>query len=456
MCLGLASTATAQSITIGGKQYAVDRVGGVEIGGASNDPGDFTQPTYLTQPAGDNNNLFIVERVDAAGTGRIVRFDQATNTQSTFLDIGGGVVQDGGLQTMAFHPDFQSNGRFYTTTVFGQGTNVVDEWIANPSDLNAAPTYSQRMLEYEDLVGGVQHTINWIGFRPGDASNRLYVTTGDGGVQAGSPGFNPGLIESTNSPFGKVLRLDVDADYSASPTGSNLDSDSRIDVVAVGLRNPYRASFDPSGGMFMGNVGFNTAEEIEYLSSDRIDEFDQTGVPANFGWPQREGTAETNPPQGPGDPGDIMPILDYAHDGFQNDLAHGRVFDADGNEVLGNSITGGYWFDGRYFFGEFVPRKLYSGVFDPTADPASFDGTQITGIEEHSVDIESALGEGIQSVVSFGMDNAGNLYIIDFGQGNLYNPDAGTGEIFRIRAVPEPGILSLGILGAGLLMRRKR
>lgn len=460
--LVLAGPAHAQSITIGGKQYAVERLGGVENPGGSNDVGDFTQPVYITQPAGDLNNLFVVERVDAGGTGRIVRYDQSTQTQSTFLDISGGVEQDGGLQTMAFHPDFQSNGRFYLTTVFGGGTNVVDEYVANPANLNEAPVFSQRLLEYQDLSNGVQHTINWIGFRPNGASHQLYVTTGDGGTQADNPSFNPALIESTDTPYGKLLRLNVDGDYSSGPTGSGLDSDSRVEIVAHGLRNPYRASFDPTGGLFMGNVGFNTAEEIEYLSADMIDAFnaDPDKTPYNYGWPQREGTAETNPAQGSGEVSDIDPIFDYAHAGLAGDLSHPTPVDDEGNPLVGNSVTGGYWFDGRYFFGEFVPDKLYSGVFDLDTAAEDFDGTNLTDIEAHLLDLEGALSDGLQSVVSFGTDNQGNLYIIDFGQGNLFNPDAGTGEIFRILApvpVPEPGTASLAMLAsAGLLMRRRR
>ena len=102
LCLPLAAAAAdAQLVHIGENLYFVDRIGGVEAPGAFNDPGDFTQPTYVTQAPNDDNSLYIIERTEASSinneAGRIIKFDQTTNTSSTYLDLSGTLVSDGGI-----------------------------------------------------------------------------------------------------------------------------------------------------------------------------------------------------------------------------------------------------------------------------------------------------------------------------------------------------------------------
>jgi hypothetical protein len=201
----------------------------------------------------------------------------------------------------------------------------------------------------------------------------------------------------------------------------------------LGIRNPYRASFDrQTGDFYFGDVGFETAESIDFIPSSH---FANPGAAVlDFGWTDREGTAETVAQfaGGPGSPGDINPIFDYAHGG--QPLPHSSV-------IHGQSVTGGYRYRGpvtelqnRYFFADFVNGNVYSGMFDPNTNPDTFDGTNLTNIQNHTVDFENRIGgANIQFLTSFGEDNSGNLYLIKFGNG--FFPPLGQGEVFRISPV---------------------
>jgi len=108
----------------------------------------------------------------------------------------------------------------------------------------------------------------------------------------------------------------------------------------------------------------------------------------------------------------------------------------------GRSVTGGYVYrgpvpelQGRYFFADFVNGNVYSGIFDTNTNPAAFDGTNLTDVQNHTTSFEALIGGGanIQFVTSFGEDNAGNLYIVKFG-GSFF-PPLGQGEVFRISPI---------------------
>lgn len=390
--------------------------------------GDLNQPIYMTQAPGDNNNLYIVERADPGNAvGRILQYDQVTNTKSTFLDLEGSIASDGGALSLAFHPDFQSNGKFYVT-LNDNRVNRLDEYQLVGGD----PQFQQTLLEYDNLANNF-HTINWIGFRPSGNNNEIFVTTGDGGTQANQGSFDPALIESPNSPYGKLMRVNLSADYSAGPASDPIHPG--VDVMALGLRNPYRASFDRlTGDMYIADVGFQTAEEVNFVPSSH---FSSPTTPLDFGWTDREGTVATvaNNAGGPGSSGDIDPIFDYAHIG--DPLPHP-------SEIFGGSITGGYFYrgpvpqlQGRYFFGDFVTQDIYSGSFDATTPVGDYDGTNLTNIQNHTNLFEAASQQSNPDtwVTSFAEDNAGNLYVVDFGEG--FFPSLGEGELYRIVPLSE-------------------
>jgi hypothetical protein len=418
--------------------------------------GDYNQPVYLTQAPGDDNSLFIIERVNAGtnNIGRIVKLDQQAGTTTTFLDLGGPAAGLGGAIGMAFHPDYQTNGKLYVVTIEGSSNlNHLDEYQV----VAGVPQFSRSLLNYNTFPNTVAHTLDWVGFRPGGNNNELFAIAGDGGKQANDPTFPIALIESTDSPLGKLMKLDLSGDFT-TPAGFGLDADSRVDVIATGMRNPWRASFDSQGGLYIADVGHHTVEEINYMPADLFDNPPPT--PVNFGWTDREGTRETftlagGLAGGPKEPGDVDPVFDYLH---VRPLNSGVDVPADfhgGNDQLtaagvpirGNSIIGGYEFDGRYFFAEFEPptgtSPIYSGVFNTNTPTGSYNGENLTDIVKHNDSFEALAGDDIDTIVAFGTDNAGNLYVLDYGEGNPWAPDTNSGEIFRVSLFEE--VLSLKV-----------
>jgi hypothetical protein len=396
--------------------YTVERV----VGGLN-------QPMYLTQAPGENDSLYIVERSDSGNSlGKIRRYNLQTHTFNTFLDLTGSIFSDGGLLGMTFHPDYQTNSLCYVTSNVS-GVNALDEYKV----VSGTAQMQRRLLQYDSLEN-VFHTINQVHFRPNGNNSELFVTTGDGGTQADSPGFDPALIESLNSPYGKLMKVDLNASYPTPATGP---THAGVDVVARGLRNPYRSSFDRlTGDFYIADVGFNTAEEVNFISSSHL--ANPSAPVLDFGWTDREGTVELNP--GQGSPSDINPIFDYAHGG--QPLPHPSL-------ISGQSITGGYVYrgaipelQGRYFFSDYLNGNVYSGSFNSNTNPAAFDGTNMTDIVNHTTAFESEVagGANIQFVTSFAEDNSGNLYIIKFG--NSFFPPLGQGEIFRITPISSSAV----------------
>jgi hypothetical protein len=332
---------------------------------------------------------------------------------------------------MTFHPEYQSNGLFYVVSNNG-GVNGLDEYRT----IAGAPVLQRRLLEYQNL-NNVYHTMNQVHFRPGGNNNELFVTTGDGGTQADDPGFNIALIESPTSPYGKLMKIDLTQPFASPATAPG--PGTGISVVALGLRNPYRSSFDrQTGDFYIGDVGFTQVEEVDFIPASH---FSNPSPPVlDFGWTDREGTIATVAPHagGPGSPGDINPIFDYAHGG--NPLPHPSA-------LFGASVTAGYVYrgpvaelQGRFFFADFFNsgssnNTVYSGTFNTATPVASYDGTNLTGITNHTAAYEALVtgGADIRAVTSFAEDNAGNLYIVKFGNG--FFPPLGQGEIFRITPV---------------------
>jgi hypothetical protein len=396
--------------------YTVERVAG-----------GLNQPMYVTQAPGDNTSLYIVERADPGNQlGRIRKYNLQTQALTTFLDVSGSIVSDGGLLSATFHPEFQSNGLFYVVSNNNR-VNALDEYKVT----GAAPQLQRRLLQYPNL-DNVFHTMNQALFRPNGNHSELFVTTGDGGTQANESNFNRTLIESPTSPYGKLLKIDLTLPFTtpASAPGPG----TGVSVVALGIRNPYRASFDrQTGDFYFGDVGYNTAESVDFIPGGHF--ANPTAPVLDFGWTDREGTTATVAQYagGPGSPGDINPIFDYAHGG--QPLPHQSV-------IFGQSVTGGYVYRGpvselqdRYFFADFFTGNVYSGTFDPDTNPATFNGTNLGGVQNHTANFEALIGGGanIQFLTSFGEDNSGNLYLVKFG--NAFFPPLGQGEIFRITPV---------------------
>lgn len=398
------------------------------------------QPVYVTQAPGDNANLFIVERRSVDGSlGDIVKYNRLTGASSTFLDLPGTVLQGGGMLGMAFHPDFQTNGLFYVNSFANSNVSKLEEYKV----VGNTPALQRTIMQYtnpSDL-----HPMDWIGFQPGatgPARNYLYMTTGDGGIQANEAGFlNRG--QDPKIPNGKMLRLDINplsADAYPGDSNKNFaiplsnpfvsDNTGKLkEIFQTGFRNPWRASFDHANGdLYVADVGFDAREEIN---------FTQNGASFNsgmdFGWAKREGTiAGPNGTFAGAQGSSINPIYEIAHPTFR-------------------SITGGYVYrgpiselQGKYIFGDFNSSAIRSLNFDRNTSVASFNGA--TGGISNVTDITALLnakisGAGpITALVSFGEDNAGNLFVLAMTRpgagGSIFNPPLGTGELYMISPLP--------------------
>ncbi|HSI58154.1 MAG TPA: PQQ-dependent sugar dehydrogenase [Ideonella sp.] len=342
----------------------------------------FTEPVFVAAPPGDSR-VFVVEK---RGVIHVV----AGGVRKVFLDLSSRVAGDGerGLLGLAFDPGYASNGRFYVDFIEKNSLNTVvasfRRSAANPD--RADPRTGRLILRFAQGPFD-NHKAGWIGFRPGDGKN-LYVATGDGGS-----GYDPdNNAQDGQVLLGKMLRLDV----SAASGGYQIPADNpfvgspevRPEIWALGLRNPFRPSFDRANGNFwIADVGQDTREELN---------FEPQGDPGghNYGWRLREGTRPT-PIVGGNAPGLTGPVFDYPHSGSAS---------------LGSAITGGYLYrgpslpeaDGRYFFGDFVSGRAYS--------MAATAGGVVSDLRDET----SALlgGTGLQGLGSFGEDSLGRLYAI--------------------------------------------
>jgi glucose/arabinose dehydrogenase len=382
--------------------------------------------------------------------------DLQTNTLAAtpFLSISGVDAEgEGGLLGLAFHPDYATNGKFYTySTHDNGGVNVggatsafstqIREWTvsANPNVANIA---SKLVLHFPRPQSN--HVGGWIGFSPDDGF--LYIASGDGGGgddnDAGHTAGTGNAQDITDNLFGKILRIDVNGDdfadlnrnYAVPATNPFVGVTGDDEIWHYGLRNPFRASFDRvTGDLWIGDVGQGAREEIDFQAANS-----PGGI--NYGWRLREGTIAT-PSGGVGGaapPGAVNPVYDYNRD---NDAFGGTV------------VTGGYVYrgpdpdpalQGKYFF---LDSRNSGSTTDDNFwlfDPANPYGT----VQNIDSLLTRDVGLG-QFPTSFAEDGRGNLYIIYVQSGEVYRVET--------TVIPEPATATLAaalaLAGVACLRRR--
>lgn len=339
--------------------------------------GSFNSPIYVTSPPGDPR-LFVVER---AGVIQVLH-DGVT---SQFLDIHTLTTEDGerGLLSMAFDPNYASNGLFYvfytgTTAADGvAGLGHVDEFHVGSNANVADPTSRRPVLTItRPSASASNHNGGQLQF---GKDGLLYISVGDGGT-GGSTAPNLALLN------GKVLRIDphgaTPGAYSIPATNPFASSGSaRHEIWAYGFRNPWRFSFDhASGDLVIGDVGESSSEEIDLAPASA-----DLGRGANFGWPSCEGFTGSCPAATP-------PVFAYPHTNPGADAAFGCA-------IVGGFVyrgTQGPELAGRYLYADLCTGELRSiqlGIPLAAGDRA-----------------ESAPG-ALTSPTSFGEDGSCNLYV---------------------------------------------
>jgi glucose/arabinose dehydrogenase len=322
---------------------------------------DLSRPVLVTFAPGDpRKRLFVVEQV-----GRIRWFEDGKLASGVFLDISKKVSRDNeqGLLGLAFHPKFADNQRlFIYYTAKDDDVHIVEYQVSSTNPDKVDPATARELIEIAQPYSN--HNGGHLQFGP---DGKLYAGVGDGGA-AGDPlkaGQDPDQL------LAKLLRWDVDA---AQPT---------TEIVALGLRNPWRFDFDPeTGDLYIGDVGQNAWEMVYAVEAGTIDG-------RNFGWSVSEGRhcyerkrcdmeAFTSP------------VTDYPH--------------PDGCSVTGGIVYRGAALpalDGVYFYADYCMGWIRSFRWRPD------------GIRQHwdwrpALDPDSKLTQ----VSSFGRDADGELYVL--------------------------------------------
>jgi len=341
------------------------------------------RPLLATAPPGDVDRLFIVEQ-----DGQIRILKGGTLLATPFLDLSAltrspadGGDNEQGLLGLAFHPDYASNGLLFVYHTDDTGTsNVLARYTRDSADADLADPASRTVIATFAHPDFGNHNGGMLAFAPDDG--RLYLGTGDGGSFC-DPSDN---AQNPASPLGKLLRIDVDTPPFA------------VEIWALGLRNPWRYSFDrQNSDLYLGDVGQNIWEEVDYRPSPR-------SPGDNYGWDYYEGSNCPNPSCGstcPSLSNLVLPIQEYDHTGAC-------------------SVTGGYVYRGcrmpnlrgTYFYADFCAAFIRSLRMVSGA---------VTDVRDRAAELAPGGGLAIDLVTSFGEDARGEIYILDRG-----------GEAFKI------------------------
>jgi hypothetical protein len=328
----------------------------------------FEQPLFLCQAPGDAR-LFVVEQ-----PGRIRWIENARASNEVFLDLTDRVRAGGerGLLGLAFHPRYAENGFLYVNYTDRNGDTQVVRFTATGARRTVDRATAKRILTVDQPFPN--HNGGMVAF---GLDGMLYVGMGDGG----SGGDPMGNGQNRHTLLGKMLRLDVDhGDPYGVPDGNpykHRARDGAPEIWAMGLRNPWRFSFDRVARLLIiGDVGQNQWEEIDVVDAARA------GL--NHGWSVFEGAHRYGFPR-PTPPSYVPPAVEYDHGD-------------------GCSVTGGYAYrghtmpalQGTIFFSDYCRGWLRS---------FRMNGTRASERREWSV---GSLG----SVSSFGEDAAGELYVV--------------------------------------------
>jgi glucose/arabinose dehydrogenase len=341
---------------------------------------NLTFPVFMTAPPNDNVRLFIVEK------GGLIRiFNRNSSSLNTFLDLTRliSTADERGLLGMAFDPGYSTNGQFYVFYTNQNGDLVIARYtiansdVANPASAVILPPTIQRNPNLSNHNGGM------LAFGPDGC---LYAGVGDGG-DSGDPNNNG---QNVNSRLGKLLRINP-AIGGPCVTGfppNPFVSGTAPEVWSLGLRNPWRFSFDRvTHDLYIGDVGQGAREEINVSPAPNA------GRALNYGWRLMEGFLCFNPSSNCNPGGLTLPLLDYPH-------LNGAC-----------SVTGGYVYrgsamlalQGTYFYADFCAGFVRS---------FRYQNGQPT--EQTEWPLLSPPGA---SVTSFGEDEAGELYVMTSGGG---------------------------------------
>jgi glucose/arabinose dehydrogenase len=336
----------------------------------------FDSPVEITN-AGDSR-LFVVQK---GGLIRILNSNGSINT-TPFLNLSTLISSDGerGLLGLAFHPNYAANGYFFVNYTNTSGNTVIARYSVNSGNPDIANITGTILMTISQPY--TNHNGGSIKF---GADGYLYIGMGDGG-SGGDPGNR---AQNINENLGKMLRIDVNSTispfYTSPATNPYVGVAGNDEIWAIGLRNPWKFSFNRlNGDLWIADVGQGAIEEINKI----VNPLPNTGI--NFGWRCYEGNSTYNTSGCAPSSTMTFPFAQYARSG-------GAC-----------SVTGGYFYTGstypnfqnKYFFTDYCDDKIRmvnsAGVITTTT---SFSGNNF---------------------VTFGEDMNGELYIAGISSGTIY------------------------------------
>jgi len=337
---------------------------------------NLNSPVFLTAPPGDTNRLFVLEQ-----RGTIKVLDRANgNMLSTFLTLTG-ITSGGerGLLGLAFDPNYNANGRFYTHYTDANGAITIARFVVSSTDANVAEPASQVILVSIPHPTFANHNGGMLAFGPDGC---LYAAVGDGG-SSGDPNNN---AQNLASRLGKLLRIDPTTGAACTSGTLNpfLSGGDQL-VWSYGLRNPWRFSFD-GDDLYIGDVGQANREEIN------VSQGLNAGRGLNYGWRLMEGSTCFNPATNCNNGTLTLPIVEYTHDNGACSVTGGYVY-------RGQAVPA---IQGAYFYADFCAGFVRSFRFN--------NGS---ALEQTEWPLLAA-----PSITSFGQDDSGELYILTKG-GNV-------------------------------------
>jgi uncharacterized repeat protein (TIGR03806 family) len=385
-------------------------------------PLNFTQPVLMLEAPDGSGRMFVVER-----TGRIWTFPRADNLEASdkqlFLNLSQDVRTDSehGLLGLAFSPDFATDGEFYVCYSPDSGarrTRVSRFTNANPSDNAAVPASEEVIIEFSQPADN--HNGGMIAFGP---DGMLYIGLGDGG--GSNDQFNQ--AQDTRTLLGSMVRIDVAGtpdpglNYRIPPdnpfvNGGPAGDQTRREIWAYGLRNPWRFSFDQmTGALMVADVGQGCWEEVDVINKG-----------GNYGWPRMEGNVcfvagqpcSTN-------------VGSCSTLGLARPIA---VYDRSN----GQSITGGFTsYSSRVpdLYGMFIYADYVSGRI--------WGLRHLNGVTTGPFVLTSSAGFNI---TGFGQDADGEVYVLNFGAGTIHRlvPTSPEPDAFPTRLSDIPALLAAG------------
>lgn len=334
----------------------------------------FRKPVAIVDPLDGTSRLFIVEQ---GGLIKIWDGSQVLGTPFLDLSLQVGSGSERGVLGLAFHPDYETNGYFYVNYTDLSDDTVISRFSVSAGDPDVADSASElELLGY--VQPGSNHNGGTLVF---GKDGFLYIASGDGGPS--------GNGQATGTLLGKILRIDVDdqdpgLEYAIPPDNPFvMDPATRDEIWALGLRNPWKISFDrETHDLYIGDVGEGSLDEIDFQPAA------STGG-ENYGWQVMEGTSCNDPPIGCDMTGLTLPVLEYSH--------------SEGCSVTAGHVYRGSVYpqlDGVFVYGDYCFGTIWGSV------PSCGGGWTS----------QQLLASGL-NIASFGEDRAGELYVAEHSFG---------------------------------------